>query len=184
MNKNVALKYRVIQNYKQYNQYCEILESLLEENKQTIQIEDEIDLLTVLIEKYDDEQTTQSALDPVQLLYSFMADQNMNASDLSKKLDVGKSYLSEILNYKKSFPKEIIRRLATLFNVKQEAFNREYLLRTQKITNPGKTKHASNKSHTYSVNEKMIHKNVQEEKEVYAIKKSKQKVKAKVKAKI
>lgn len=184
MNKNVALKYRVIQNYKQYNQYCEILESLLEEKHQTNQIEDEIDLLTVLIEKYDDEQTTLSTLDPVQLLHSLMADHNMSASDLSKKLDVGKSYISEILNYKKSFSKDIIRGLAKLFKVRQEAFNREYPLRAQKIINPGRTKHTSNKSHTYSVIEKMIHKNVQEEKQVFAIKKSNQKVKAKIRAKI
>jgi len=184
MNKSEDLKYPVIRNYKQYYQYCEILESLLEEKNQTNKIEDEIDLLTVLIEKYDDEQTSRSTLDPVQLLYTFMAEHNMSASDLSKKLDVGKSYISEILNYKKSFSKDIIRGLAKLFKVKQEAFNREYPLLAQKIIKPGKTKYASKKSNSYSVNDTAIYKSVQDAKEVRAIKKSKQNVKAKVRAKI
>ena len=84
MNKVEVLKYHVIRNLEQYNQYCEILESLLEEENQTNQIEEEIDLLTALIEKYDDEHTSFSSLDPVKLLYSFMAEHNMSASDLLK----------------------------------------------------------------------------------------------------
>lgn len=179
MNKIEVLKYRVIRNLKQYNQYCEILESLLNEKNKTTQIEEEIDLLTALIEKYDDENTSSSALDPVQLLYSFMAEHSLSATDLAKKLGVGKSYISEILNYKKSFSKDIIRELAKLFKVKQEAFNKEYPLFAQKIINTGKTKPASKKPITYSVHSKAIYQNVQEEKAVLANKKSKRSVKVK-----
>jgi HTH-type transcriptional regulator / antitoxin HigA len=145
MNEIEVLKYYVIRNIKQYNQYCEILESLLEEKNHTNQIEEEIDLLTALIEKFDDEHSSFSTLDPVQLLCSLMAEHNLSATDLSKKIGVGKSYISEILNYKKSFSKDIIRELATLFNIRQEAFNKEYPLLAKKTVNPGKAKPGSAK---------------------------------------
>ena len=183
MNKVEVLKYHVIRNLEQYNQYCEILESLLEEENQTNQIEEEIDLLTALIEKYDDEHTSFSSLDPVKLLYSFMAEHNMSASDLSKKLGVGKSYISEILNYKKAFSKDIIRGLAKLFKIRQEAFNKEYPLRTQKIINTRQHQLSSKKSNSNKVSVKAIYRNTQKEKEVFAKKKSKQKVMARVRVK-
>ncbi len=47
------LKYTIIKDKSQYNQYCNQLETLLEqENNEALQ--DEIDLLTLLIEKYDE----------------------------------------------------------------------------------------------------------------------------------
>lgn len=182
MNKIEVLKYRVIRNLKQYNQYCEILESLLEEKNQTNQIEEEIDLLTALIEKFDDERTSLATLDPVHLLSSFMAEHNMSASELAKHLDVGKSYISEILNYKKSFSKDIIRRLAKLFKVKQEAFNKEYPLIVPKVVRPGKSKLTSKKSRAYAVHPKGTYKSKQKEKE-FTSRKSEQQFVPRVKTK-
>ena len=43
-------------------------------------------------------------------------------------LGVSKSFISEILHYKKGFSKESIRKLAEYFKVKQELFNRPYKL--------------------------------------------------------
>ena len=49
-----AIKYTTIKNREQYNDYCDQLEALVSrENAETFQ--DEIDLLTLLIEKYDEE---------------------------------------------------------------------------------------------------------------------------------
>jgi HTH-type transcriptional regulator/antitoxin HigA len=52
----------------------------------------------------------------------------MKAVDLAKSLSVSKSLVSDILNYRRGFSKDIIRELATRFKVNQELFNRPYEL--------------------------------------------------------
>jgi HTH-type transcriptional regulator/antitoxin HigA len=55
-----------------------------------------------------------------------MNSHNIKAKDLVMLLGISKSYISEILNYKKGFSKSVIRLLSTYFKVSQEAFNRPY----------------------------------------------------------
>jgi HTH-type transcriptional regulator/antitoxin HigA len=57
-----------------------------------------------------------------------MAERGMKAKDLVEILNVSKGLISDILNYKKGFSKEIIRGLSAYFKVSQEAFNRPYKL--------------------------------------------------------
>jgi HTH-type transcriptional regulator / antitoxin HigA len=123
-----ALKYKVITNKTQYKEYCSMLERLIFSGLKDRNIKDEIGLLTVLIEKWDAEHNTFAYSDPVQLLQSFMQDHNLKAKDLVDILGISKGYVSDILHYKKSFSKEVIRRLADYFKVSQEAFNRPYKL--------------------------------------------------------
>lgn len=124
-----TIKYTIIKDRNQYNEYCNQLESLLcEENAAFLQ--DEIDLLTLLIEKYDDENNTFKESDPITLLRSFMQDHQLKPQDLTVILDISKGYVSDILNYKKGLSKEVIRKLADYFKVRQEAFNRVYQLKS------------------------------------------------------
>jgi HTH-type transcriptional regulator / antitoxin HigA len=122
-----TLKYKVIKTKEQYNNYCNELIQMLESEKPE-QFEDEIDLLTVLIEAYDNEHSTLPDYDPVEMLQSLMADHKMKARDLAELLNVSKGYVSEILHYKKGMSKEVIRKLAERFAMRQEAFNRPYKL--------------------------------------------------------
>lgn len=122
------LKYKVIKNKTQYREYCNILEELVLSSSKLKAIKEEIDLLTLLIEKWDEEHNTFEELDPIQLLHSLMTEHNLKAKDLLELLDVSKGYVSDILNYKKGLSKEIIRKLADRFKVSQEAFNRPYKL--------------------------------------------------------
>ena len=123
-----TLKYKVIKTKTQYNQYCKQLENLLE--KETGKgVQDEIDLLTLLIEKWDSEHYSFEELDPIRLLTSLMADHNIKPKDLVEILNVSKGYVSEILHYKKGLSKEVIRKLSDHFKVSQEAFNRPYKLK-------------------------------------------------------
>ena len=122
------LKYKVIKTREQYDEYCSILDLLLENDSEDTAIEDEIDLLTTLIEAYDRENTAFKELDPVELLRSFMDERNMKAIELSHYLESSRGNVSDILNYKKSISKKLIRKLAALFKVTQEAFNRPYKL--------------------------------------------------------
>src|SRR6058998_2993617 len=108
-----TLKYKVIKTEKQYDEYCRILHDLdFSNRKKSKKVEEEIDLLTLLIEKYDEEHNIFDELDPVELLKSIMKDHQLKSVDLAKKLKVSPGLISDILNYKKGFSKDIIRRLA------------------------------------------------------------------------
>ena len=123
-----TLKYKIIKNKTQYYKYCNLLEELVTGNVKGKHIQDEVDLLTLLIEKWDEAHNTFQDVDPIRLLQALMADHNMKMKDLVDLLGLSKSYVSEILNYKKGISKEVIRKLAKHFKVAQEAFNREYKL--------------------------------------------------------
>ena len=123
----VALKYTIIKNREQYDRYCEELEYMVT-HANSGNVQDEIDLLTLLIAKYDDENNSFNETDPILLLRSLMADHGLKQKDITAILGISKGYTSDILNYKKGLSKDVIRKPAEYFKVKQEAFNRPYQL--------------------------------------------------------
>ena len=120
------LKYTVIKTDEQYFKYCSIVEKLVFSNYESN--EDEIELLTLLIEKWDQEHNTLDDLDPVELIKSLIEDHHLKAKDLTHILGLSKGTISKILNYQKGLSKESIRRLSKHFKLYQEAFNRPYPL--------------------------------------------------------
>lgn len=142
-----TLLYKIIKTDAQYNRYCDLLESLVERGKKTRAVQDEIELLTLLIEKYDSEHNSFDDADPVELLKSLMKEHNMKAVDLANLLDVSEGLVSDILHYKKGLSKETIRILSERFKLNQEAFNRPYALRVAvnpKLKNERKRNAAKN----------------------------------------
>lgn len=124
------LKYKIIKSREQYDEYGSILETIVLSNKNIVdvEIEAEIDLLTLLIEKWDEDHNSFSDLDPVQLLKALMREHDLKSKDLVAIMGVSKGMVSSILNYRKGLSKESIRRLSTYFKLKQEAFNQTYTL--------------------------------------------------------
>ena|SRR5690606_19789956 len=120
-----TLKYSVIKDKAQYDTYCKELETLLEGDPVNYE---EVELLTLLIEHYDATNNSFKEMDPIELLKSLMKDHDMRPKDLVNYLGISKGYISDILNYKKGLSKEVIRKLASRFNLSQEAFNRPYKL--------------------------------------------------------
>ena len=121
-----TLKYTIIKDMEQYKEYCDILEELiLNDNKAT---KDEVELLTLLIEKWDNEHNTFDDSDPIELLKALMEEHNLKAKDLVEILNLSKGTVSKILNYHKGLSKDTIRKLADYFKLSQEAFNRPYKL--------------------------------------------------------
>ena len=121
-----TLKYTVIKDLKQYKKYCDILEELiLNDIKST---KDEIELLTLLIEKWDNEHSTFNDSDPIELLKALMEEHDLKAKDLVDILDLSKGTVSKILNYHKGLSKDTIWKLSDYFKLSQEAFNRPYKL--------------------------------------------------------
>ncbi|MEA3461763.1 MAG: ArsR family transcriptional regulator [Bacteroidota bacterium] len=119
------LKYTCIKSDDQYFRYCHILEDLLyDEDK----YKDEIELLELLIEKWDEEHTSFEEVDPVQLLKFLMEVNELKSKDLAEILGLSKGTVSKMLNYQKGFSKETIRKLSKRFKLSQEAFNKPYSL--------------------------------------------------------
>jgi len=111
------LKYTIIKDKKQYYEYCDILESFISLDKN----QDEIDLLTLLIEKWDYEHNTFKDSDPVEILKALMHENSLKAKDVVDILGLSKGTVS----------KDTIRKLADFFKVSQEAFNRPYKLKSE-----------------------------------------------------
>lgn len=124
-----TLKYKVIKNKTQYKAYTGMLEELVFSGVKDADTKDEIALLTLLIETWDETHNTFNEIDPVQLLHSLMKDHNMKAKDFVDLLGISKGYISDILHYKKGLSKEVIRKLSLYFKLSQEAFNRPYQLK-------------------------------------------------------
>jgi HTH-type transcriptional regulator/antitoxin HigA len=121
-----TLKYKIIKDKDTYFKYCETLEELvISENKNA---QDEIELLSLLIEKWDNEKNSLNDLNPIELLKALMNENDLKAKDLIGILELSKSTVSKILNYHKGLSKETIRKLSDYFKISQEAFNRPYKL--------------------------------------------------------
>jgi HTH-type transcriptional regulator/antitoxin HigA len=124
-----TLKYKIIKTEAQYRRYCDALESLVDSGKKTKGVQDEIELLNLLIEKYDTKHNSFDDADPIELLKSLIKAHKMKAVDLANLLNVSEGLISDMLNYKKGLSKDTIRILSEKFKLNQEAFNRPYELR-------------------------------------------------------
>jgi len=133
------LKYTVIKSEEQYDDYCKKIERLLDTGSESKTANDEIELLTLLIEQWDDAHNIFEEVDPIELLHSLMDDRKMKAKDLADMLGISTGLVSNILNYKKGLSKESIRILAGEFKVRQDAFNRPYILKGLLQPNDKKT---------------------------------------------
>jgi len=122
-----TLKFTIIKNIEQYDKYCDILEDLISKDEKR----DEIDLLTLLIEKWDNDHNIFNDSDPIELIKALMIENNLKATDLVDILDLSKGTVSKILNYHKGLSKDTIRKLSDYFKVSQEAFNRPYRLKNE-----------------------------------------------------
>lgn len=122
------LPYKVIKSKRPYYTYCNTLEQLAMLKKKNKDQQDAIELLTLLIEKWDEEHSTLAEGDPIELLRCLMGENKMKSVDLAKILKTGPSLISDILNYRRGLSKEIIRKLSDYFKVSQELFNRPYRL--------------------------------------------------------
>ncbi len=131
-----TLKYKVINSRKQYNEYCRKLEELVFGSHKNKEIQEEIRLLTVLIEKWDAEHDKFSKLNPIEILKSLMKEHEMKAVDLARLIDLSEGQVSEILHLTKGLSKKTIRILAEHFKLSQEAFNKDYPLKEKQVAVP------------------------------------------------
>ncbi len=125
------MKYKIIKTKSQYKEYCKILEESVYKAPKSKSIKDEIELLTFLIKKWDEEHSPFSDKGPIELIQALMEENNLKPKDLVEILGVSKGLVSDILSYKKGLSKSNIRILALHFKISQEALNKSYQLKKQ-----------------------------------------------------
>ena len=126
------LKYTVVKYDEQYYKYCEELESLVNSGLDNQETKDEYEPLYLLISDWNDRHKLGSEPDPIGLIKAFMDEHGLNQTDLAEIAGVGKSYISEILNYKKRMSEKVIRNTASHFKIQQSALNKPYRLDGEK----------------------------------------------------
>lgn len=121
--------YSIIKNQEQYEQYCNRLENLVEsgENRH----EDEVELLSLLIEKYNEEQMAryEMELNPVELLADLLTENKLSQVELSRKTGISPQLINDILKYRREITKNTALKLGETFKIKYYAFLKPYELR-------------------------------------------------------
>lgn len=123
------MEYKIIKSESQYESYCNKLNELVK-NPLTRE-SDDVELLTLLIGKWDTENIKFSELNPIETIKALMKEHKLNSTDLSTILNLSKGTVSKMLNYNKGLSKETIRNLSVYFKLNQEIFNQPYKLENE-----------------------------------------------------
>jgi HTH-type transcriptional regulator/antitoxin HigA len=117
------LIYKRIKTEDQYSDYVnrmEEIDGLLMENHSS-ELADEIDLLQLLVEDYEEKYITTKATSPAELLKLLLQEHQITANDISKEFGVSKSIISEVLSNKRSISKSLAVKIASKFKVRLES---------------------------------------------------------------
>jgi HTH-type transcriptional regulator/antitoxin HigA len=95
------MKFKVIKNKKQYNEYLAIADALLSKKvKKNSTQGEELELLLVLIKHYEDQHFPIEHPDPIEIIKLKMLEKGIRNKDLIGKIG-SKGYISSILNKRK-----------------------------------------------------------------------------------
>ena len=86
---------------------------------------DELEVLAILIEKYEDENFPINLPDPIEAIKFRMEQMDYSQNDLAKVIGL-KSRASEILNKKRKLSLEMIRNLHTMMKIPTEVLIQPY----------------------------------------------------------
>ena len=114
----------LIKTEKDYNRALERLELIFNAKKGSPE-GDELVLLGILIDQYENEYFPIDLPDPIEAIKFRMEQMGYNQNDLAKIVGL-KSRASEILNRKRKLSLEMIRRLHTSLNIPTEVLIQNY----------------------------------------------------------
>lgn len=118
------MKLKVIKNETDYNQALARLEQIFHAEIDTKE-GDEAEILSILIEKYEDENYPIGMPDPIEAIKFRMEQMNLNQKDLAEIMGFS-SRVSEVLNKKRKLTLGMIRKLNTALNISTEVLVQEY----------------------------------------------------------
>ncbi len=110
---------KVIKTEEEYNQALKRLEVIFDAPINS-QEGDEAELLSILIEKYEDEHYPIEAPDPIEAIKFRMEQLDMNNQDLAEVIGY-KSRVSEIFNHKRKLTLKMIRSLHKKLKIPYES---------------------------------------------------------------
>ena len=117
---------RTIKNKKQYNDYLLRAYDLLQLNLKANSLEsDELEILSILIEKYELEKFHIDAPNPIEAIKFRLEQLGMKDSELSKILG-SRSRVSEIFSGKRKLSLAMIRKLNQSLEIPAEILIKEY----------------------------------------------------------
>ena len=113
-----------IKTKKEYQHAMERLDVLFDSRKGTEE-GDELEVLSILIEKYEDEQFPSGLPDPIEAIKFRMEQLGYNQVDLAKVVGL-KSRASEILNKKRKLSLDMIRQLHDKLHIPTDVLIQPY----------------------------------------------------------
>ena len=118
------MEIKPIKTEQDYNQAFERLEVIFDAKKGTKE-GDELEILGILIEKYEDDYFPIDLPDPIEAIKFRMEQMDYSQNDLAKVIGL-KSRASEILNKKRKLSLEMIRNLNTVMKIPTEVLIQAY----------------------------------------------------------
>ena len=118
------MEIKLIKTEKDYNQALERLEVVFDAKKGTPE-GDELELLSILIEQYENTHFPIDLPDPIEAIKFRMEQMGYNQNDLAKIIGL-KSRASEILSKKRKLSLEMIRQLHTNLHIPTDVLIQNY----------------------------------------------------------
>lgn len=132
------MKTKIIKTEKEYNEACERIYKLINSSEKAIESDssdgEEIELLSLLVEKYEQENYPIEAPTPIEAIKFRMEQMNLKQSDIAP-LFGGKTRVSEVLNGKRSLTLKMITLLNIYLGIPLESLvkgNKELILEPDK----------------------------------------------------
>ncbi len=116
-----------IKNEKDYQQALQRLAQIFDAKKGTEE-GDELEILSILIDKYESEKFPIDMPDPIEAIKFRMEQMGMKQKDLAEVVGF-KSRVSEILNKKRKLTLEMIRKISTSLHIPTDVLIQEYILK-------------------------------------------------------
>ena len=115
---------KIIKTEAEYEAAIARLEEIFDSNKGSNEA-DELELLSLLIEKYENENSPIDFPDPVEAIKFRMEQLGLKQKDLVKAIGL-KSRVSEVLNKKRKLTIEMIRQLHSTLGISTDVLIKEY----------------------------------------------------------
>lgn len=116
----------IIKNEKQYQAYLNRMNEIFHAEEGTSE-SDELDMLALVLEKYEDEHYPIVAPDPIEAIRFMMEQMGMDDNDLGRILS-SRSRASEILNKKRKLSIAHIRKLNQYLKIPADVLIKDYEL--------------------------------------------------------
>ncbi len=118
------MKILPIRNEKDYQNALKRLEDIFDAKKGTEE-GDELEILSILIDRFENEQFPMGMPDPIEAIKFRMEQMGMKQKDLAEVVGF-KSRVSEILNKKRKLTLDMIRKLNTTLHIPTEVLIQDY----------------------------------------------------------